>query len=128
MVPMTWIIDYKALQDIASIEEDVSIVGNLHQRLETLRGYKKAFLRRGVLGAVFAVLLKPLEVEYRMRSTRDQAVIRLGLSLFRNLVAIPDTESSVRGTMDQFISSVMQVKCASLLICHPWPAAVSRKS
>ncbi|KAF9285158.1 Topoisomerase 1-associated factor 1 [Mortierella alpina] len=108
MVPMTWIIDYKALQDIASIEEDVSIVGNLHQRLETLRGYKKAFLRRGVLGAVFAVLLKPLEVEYRMRSTRDQAVIRLGLSLFRNLVAIPDTESSVRGTMDQFISSVMQ--------------------
>ncbi|KAF9950151.1 Topoisomerase 1-associated factor 1 [Mortierella alpina] len=108
MVPMTWIIDYKALQEMASIEEDVSIVGNLHQRLETLRGYKKAFLRRGVLGAVFAVLLKPLEVEYRMRSTRDQAVIRLGLSLFRNLVAIPDTESSVRGTMDQFISSVMQ--------------------
>ncbi|CAO3564060.1 unnamed protein product [Mortierella alpina] len=108
MVPMTWIIDYKALQEMASIEEDVSIVGNLHQRLETLRGYKKAFLRRGVLGAVFAVLLKPLEVEYRMRSTRDQAVIRLGLSLFRNLVAIPDTESSVRGTMDQFISSIMQ--------------------
>ncbi|KAF9576908.1 Topoisomerase 1-associated factor 1 [Mortierella alpina] len=108
MVPMTWLIDYKALQEMASIEEDASIVGNLHQRLEILRGYKKAFLRRGVLGAVFAVLLKPLEVEYRMRSTRDQAVIRLGLSLFRNLVAIPDTESSVRGTMDQFISSVMQ--------------------
>ncbi|KAF9960343.1 Topoisomerase 1-associated factor 1 [Mortierella alpina] len=108
MVPMTWIIDYKALQEIASMEEDASIVGNLHQRLETLRVYKQAFLRRGVLGAVFAVLLKPLEVEYRMRSTRDQAVIRLGLSLFRNLVAIPDTESSVRGTMDQFISSVMQ--------------------
>lgn len=44
-----------------------------------------------------------------MRTTRDQAVIRLGLSLFRNLVAIPDTESSITGTMEQFISSIMQV-------------------
>ncbi|KAG0198538.1 Topoisomerase 1-associated factor 1 [Mortierella sp. GBA30] len=108
MVPMTWIIDYKALQQMALAEEDVSIVGNLYERVEILRGYKKAFLQRGIVGAVFAVMLKPLEVEYRMRSTRDQAVIRLGLSLFRNLVAIQDTESTVRGTMEQFISSIMQ--------------------
>ena len=59
MVPMTWIIDYKALQEIASMEEDASIVGNLHQRLETLRGYTQAYLRRGVLAAIYAVLLKP---------------------------------------------------------------------
>ncbi|KAI7830304.1 timeless protein-domain-containing protein [Gamsiella multidivaricata] len=108
IVPMTWPIDYKALEKLADTEEDNSIVGNLHQRLETLREYKRAFLQRGVLGAVFAVMLKPLGVEYRMRTTRDQAVIRLGLSLFRNLVAIPDPESSVSGTMDQFISSIMQ--------------------
>ncbi|KAF9182982.1 Topoisomerase 1-associated factor 1 [Haplosporangium sp. Z 767] len=108
MVPMTWIIDYKALQEMASKEEDSSLVGNLHQRTEALRAYKKAFLQPGVLSAVFGVLMKPLKVEYRMRTTRDQAIIRLGLSLFRNLVAIQDAESSITGTMDQFISSIMQ--------------------
>ncbi|KAF9207018.1 hypothetical protein BGZ49_001354 [Haplosporangium sp. Z 27] len=108
IVPMTWIIDYKELQTLVTMEEDHSMVGNLHQRLEILRGYKRAFLKPGVLQTVFAVLLRPLEVEYRMRTTRDQAIIRLGLSLFRNLVAIPDAESSVSGTMDQFISSIMQ--------------------
>jgi hypothetical protein len=54
-------------------------------------------------------MLKPLGVEYRLRTARDQAVIRLGLSLFRNLVAITDVEATVSGTMDQFISSIMQV-------------------
>ncbi|KAF9357916.1 Topoisomerase 1-associated factor 1 [Mortierella sp. AD094] len=108
IVPMTWIIDYKELQNLAIMEEDHSVVGNLHQRLEILRAYKRAFLKPGVLQTVFDVLLRPLEVEHRMRTTRDQAIIRLGLSLFRNLVAIPDTESSVSGTMDQFISSIMQ--------------------
>ncbi|KAF9173981.1 Topoisomerase 1-associated factor 1 [Mortierella sp. AD010] len=108
IVPMTWIIDYKELQKLAVMEEDHSVVGNLHQRLEILRGYKRAFLKPGVLRTVFDVLLRPLEVEHRMRTTRDQAIIRLGLSLFRNLVAIPDAESPVSGTMDQFISSIMQ--------------------
>ncbi|KAF9115466.1 Topoisomerase 1-associated factor 1 [Mortierella sp. AM989] len=108
IVPMTWIIDYKELQTLVIMEEDHSMVGNLHQRLEILRKYKRAFLKPGVLQTVFDVLLRPLEVEHRMRTTRDQAIIRLGLSLFRNLVAIPDAESSVSGTMDQFISSIMQ--------------------
>lgn len=107
---MTWLIDYQALQEMVVTEEDSSIVGNLHQRLEILRGYKRAFLKPGILKAVFAVLLKPLEVEYRLRTTRDQAVIRLGLSLFRNLVAISDTEASISGTMEQFIGSIMQVR------------------
>ncbi|KAG0304905.1 Topoisomerase 1-associated factor 1 [Dissophora globulifera] len=108
MVPMTWPIDYKELQELVIREEDNTFVGNLHQRLEIMREYKRAFLQPGVLGSVFAVMLRPLEVEHRMRTTRDQAVIRLGLSLFRNLVAIPDAESSIRGTMAQFISSIMQ--------------------
>lgn len=58
------------------------------------------------------ISLSPISTSFfacRMRTTRDQAVIRLGLSLFRNLVAIPDTESSITGTMEQFISSIMQV-------------------
>lgn len=109
MVPMTWLIDYRALQEMIIMEEDPSIVGNLHQRLEILRGYKRAFLKPGVLKAVFAVLLKPLEIEYRLRTARDQAVIRLGLSLFRNLVAIVDTEASISGTMEQFVASILQV-------------------
>lgn len=109
MVPMTWVIDYTALQRMVVTEEDSSIVGNLHERLEILRVYKRAFLQPGVLQAVFAVLLKPLEVEYRLRTARDQAVIRLGLSLFRNLVAIMDADTTISGTMEQFIGSIMQV-------------------
>ncbi|KAK3818609.1 MAG: timeless protein-domain-containing protein [Benniella sp.] len=108
MVPMTWVIDYARLQQMVITEEDSSIVGNLHERLEILRGYKRAFLQPGVLQAVFAVLMKPLEVEYRLRTARDQAVIRLGLSLFRNLVAIMDADTSISGTMEQFIGSIMQ--------------------
>lgn len=61
-----------------------------------------------VTNIYLAIARLPL-FERRMRTTRDQAVIRLGLSLFRNLVAIPDTESSITGTMEQFISSIMQV-------------------
>lgn len=105
---MTWIIDFKALQEMAVNEEDDSLVGNLYQKTEILRGYKKAFLRPHVLECVIDVLKKPLNVEYRLRTTRDQAIIRLGLSLFRNLVAIQDAETSITGTMDQFISSIMQ--------------------
>ncbi|KAI1320607.1 Topoisomerase 1-associated factor 1 [Mortierella claussenii] len=108
IVPMTWIIDYKELQRMVTAEEDDSMIGNLHQRLETLRGYKRAFLKPGVLQTVLSVMMKPLDVSERMRTTRDHAIIRLGLSLFRNLVAIPDAESAISGTMDQFISSIMQ--------------------
>ncbi|KAG0271557.1 Topoisomerase 1-associated factor 1 [Linnemannia exigua] len=108
MVPMTWIIDYEELKRIATAEEDDSIVGNLYEKNEILRGYKKAFLQPGVLGAIFAILMRPLEVEYRVRTTRDTAIIRLGLSLFRNLVAIRDSETSLTGSMEQFISSIMQ--------------------
>ncbi|KAG9063735.1 Topoisomerase 1-associated factor 1 [Linnemannia hyalina] len=108
MVPMTWIIDYEELKRIATAEEDHSIVGNLYEKNEILRSYKKAFLQPGVLDAVFNVLLRPLQVEYRVRTTRDTAIIRLGLSLFRNLVAIRDAEVSLAGSMDQFLSSIMQ--------------------
>ncbi|KAG0377054.1 Topoisomerase 1-associated factor 1 [Mortierella sp. AD032] len=108
MVPMTWIIDYEELKKLATAEEDDSVVGNLYEKNEILRGYKKAFLQPGVLSAIFAILLRPLEVEYRVRTTRDTAIIRLGLSLFRNLVAIRDSETSLTGSMDQFISSIMQ--------------------
>ncbi|ORZ26588.1 timeless protein-domain-containing protein [Lobosporangium transversale] len=108
IVPMTWIIDYKELQKMVASEEDNSLVGNLHQRLELLREYKKAFLTPGVLQAVLSVMVKPLEVSERLRTTRDFAIIRLGLSLLRNLVAIPDAESKTSGTMDQYIRSIMQ--------------------
>ncbi|KAF9154213.1 Topoisomerase 1-associated factor 1 [Linnemannia schmuckeri] len=108
MVPMTWIIDYEELKKIATAEEDDSIVGNLYEKNEILRNYKKAFLQPGVLNAVFDVLLRPIQVEYRVRTTRDTAIIRLGLSLFRNLVAIRDAETSLAGSMDQFLSSIMQ--------------------
>ncbi|KAG0288438.1 Topoisomerase 1-associated factor 1 [Linnemannia gamsii] len=108
MVPMTWIIDYEELKKIATAEEDDSIVGNLYEKNEILRSYKKAFLQPGVLNAIFHVLLRPIQVEYRVRTTRDTAIIRLGLSLFRNLVAIRDAENSLTGSMDQFLSSIMQ--------------------
>lgn len=110
---MTWIIDYEELKRIATAEEDDSIIGNLYEKNEILRGYKRAFLQPGVLNAIFHVLLRPIQVEYRVRTTRDTAIIRLGLSLFRNLVAIRDAETSLTGSMDQFLSSIMQVREAA---------------
>lgn len=49
-----------------------------------------------------------VSIRNSLRTTRDQAIIRLGLSLFRNLVAIQDAESSITGSMGQFVSSIMQ--------------------
>lgn len=65
IVPMTWIIDFKELQDEAMKHEDDSIVGNLHQKTEILRGYKLACIQPRVMEAVLGVLMRPLNVEYR---------------------------------------------------------------
>lgn len=65
IVPMTWIIDFKELQEEAMKHEDDSIVGNLHQKTEILRGYKLACIQPRVMEAVLGVLMRPLNVEYR---------------------------------------------------------------
>ncbi|KAG0259026.1 Topoisomerase 1-associated factor 1 [Actinomortierella ambigua] len=108
MVYMTEVIDVKQLRDLAMQEEDLSIVGDLLEKQAILRQYKKAFLMPGVLAAILQVMLRPLGTEYRQRTTNDMVIIRLGLFLFRNLVAIEDTEDSVKGTMDQFVDSILQ--------------------
>ncbi|KAF9971693.1 Topoisomerase 1-associated factor 1 [Actinomortierella ambigua] len=108
MVYMTEVIDVKRLRDLAMQEEDLSIVGDLLEKQFILRQYKKAFLQPGILAAILQVMLRPLGTEYRQRTTNDMVIIRLGLFLFRNLVAIEDVEDSVKGTMDQFVDSILQ--------------------
>ncbi|KAG0229624.1 Topoisomerase 1-associated factor 1 [Actinomortierella wolfii] len=108
MVYMTEIVDVRRLRELAMQEEDLSIVGDLLEKQYILRQYKRAFLQPAVLSAILQVMLRPLATEYRQRTTNDMVIIRLGLFLFRNLVAIEDTEDSVKGTMDQFVNSILQ--------------------
>ncbi|TPX58885.1 hypothetical protein PhCBS80983_g02824 [Powellomyces hirtus] len=93
-VPLTWPIDTKS-HDAAGQQE-------------IQRGYKEVFLQESVLSAVLDLLLKPLSVIHRERTERDHAFIGLILTLFRNLLAIRDTQTHVLSTGEKYIRSTLQ--------------------
>ncbi|KAJ3024199.1 Topoisomerase 1-associated factor 1 [Thoreauomyces humboldtii] len=99
-VPLTWPVD-KTSRDSAGQQE-------------IQRGYKEAFLQEGVLTAVLEQLLKPLSIHHRERSDRDHAFIGLILTLFRNLLAIKDLQSTITATNEKYSSATRQ---EDLVIC-----------
>ncbi|RUS31825.1 timeless protein-domain-containing protein [Jimgerdemannia flammicorona] len=107
-VPMTWPVEDKDLRD-----EENSVHAATMVRL--LRDYKDAFLAPGVLKAVLSVIANPLAVSQRDRTERDNTIIRLVLTLFRNLVAIKDPKASENLSGENNIRATMQER---LLLCY----------
>ncbi|KAJ3147608.1 Topoisomerase 1-associated factor 1 [Geranomyces variabilis] len=99
-VPLTWPIN-TASHDAAGQQE-------------IQRGYKEAFLQDGVLSSVLDLILTPLSVPHRDRTERDHGIIGLVLTLFRNLLAIKDTQTDVLSTGEKYIRSTLQ---ESLIVC-----------
>ncbi|KAJ3135876.1 Topoisomerase 1-associated factor 1 [Geranomyces variabilis] len=99
-VPLTWPIN-TASHDAAGQQE-------------IQRGYKEAFLQDGVLCSVLDLILTPLSVPHRDRTERDHGIIGLVLTLFRNLLAIRDTQTDVLSTGEKYIRSTLQ---ESLIVC-----------
>ncbi|RUP49856.1 timeless protein-domain-containing protein [Jimgerdemannia flammicorona] len=105
---MTWPVEDKDLRD-----EENSVHAATMVRL--LRDYKDAFLAPGVLKAVLSVIANPLAVSQRDRTERDNTIIRLVLTLFRNLVAIKDPKASENLSGENNIRATMQER---LLLCY----------
>ncbi|KAJ3179124.1 Topoisomerase 1-associated factor 1 [Geranomyces variabilis] len=99
-VPLTWPIN-TASHDAAGQQE-------------IQRGYKEAFLQDGILSSVLDLILTPLSVPHRDRTERDHGIIGLVLTLFRNLLAIKDTQTNVLSTGERYIRSTLQ---ESLIVC-----------
>ncbi|KND02940.1 uncharacterized protein SPPG_02019 [Spizellomyces punctatus DAOM BR117] len=93
-IPLTWPVD--------------STSADAAELLEIQRGYKEVFLKEGVLAAILEELLKPLSVNHRDRSDRDNGLIGLILTLFRNLLAIKDVQAAVTSTTEKYMQSTLQ--------------------
>ena len=63
------------------------------ERMDLLWSYKKAFLEHSfLLEGIFQALLRKMATPLRYRTSRDSAIIRLLLTLLRNLLFIKDPE------------------------------------
>ncbi|ORY47718.1 timeless-domain-containing protein [Rhizoclosmatium globosum] len=69
-------------------------------QMEVLLKYKEAFLNTAVLEKIMQVLLKSLAIPHRDRREKDNAKIRLILTLFRNLLAIKDPQVSAKSSSE----------------------------
>ncbi|KAI9346962.1 timeless protein-domain-containing protein [Obelidium mucronatum] len=100
LVPLTWAVsdEYK----------------HSPNQVEVLLKYKEAFLNESVLQKIVQVLLKSLAIPWRDRREKDNAKIRLILTLFRNLLAIKDPEASVGASSEFHYRASLQEK---LLLC-----------
>ncbi|ETW03840.1 hypothetical protein H310_05196 [Aphanomyces invadans] len=66
---------------------------NIALQLNYLRGYKYAFLQHGVIQVLMAILVEPLSREGSSRTSQDYLNMELVLTLFRNLLAIPNEDT-----------------------------------
>ncbi|KAF0689490.1 Aste57867_19047 [Aphanomyces stellatus] len=65
---------------------------NIAVQLNYLRGYKHAFLQHGVIQVLMAILVEPLSREGSSRTPQDYLNMELVLTLFRNLLAVPNED------------------------------------
>ncbi|TPX31694.1 hypothetical protein SeMB42_g07723 [Synchytrium endobioticum] len=93
-VPMTWAIDPKTK--------------NARLQLYILQDYKLAFLADDILQALRNELFKPLSVPFNERTSRENAKLRLILSLFRNLLGIKDVRASVSASHEEYFRAHLQ--------------------
>ncbi|KAJ3023466.1 UNVERIFIED_CONTAM: Topoisomerase 1-associated factor 1, partial [Siphonaria sp. JEL0065] len=79
-------------------------------QIEVLLKYKEAFLNQNVVAKIMQVLLKSLAIPFRDRRDKDNAKIRLILTLFRNLLAIRDPEASTGASAEFHYRASLQEK------------------
>ncbi|CAK4677111.1 hypothetical protein LEN26_005896 [Aphanomyces euteiches] len=65
---------------------------NIAVQLNYLRGYKHAFLQKGIIRILMSILVDPLSREGSARTSHDYLNMELVLTLFRNLLAIPNED------------------------------------
>lgn len=103
LVPMTWPLEQKSLDDEDEDNEDEN-----PNVMQCYRKYKLDLLTSGVFETILTMIIKALRKPHRERSTVDHTSIRLVLYLLRNLTAIPDLNMPEFGTEDQIRMSHMQ--------------------
>ncbi|KAJ3050999.1 Topoisomerase 1-associated factor 1 [Rhizophlyctis rosea] len=94
LVPLTWPVDLESADSFTELEH--------------LRSYKGAFVQNDVLPSVMHVLISALAIDYPIRSINDHGKIRLILTLFRNLLAIPDVQSDIKASASGYARSSHQ--------------------
>ncbi|KAI8336680.1 timeless protein-domain-containing protein [Chlamydoabsidia padenii] len=99
IVPMTWPIARKPEEN--EDDQDPNLLHNY-------RKLKLKLLENGVFEAILRVCVKSLKIPYRERSSRDQAIIRLTLYLWRNLTAIVDPKASSISSDEKVLLSKLQ--------------------
>ncbi|RKP15388.1 timeless protein-domain-containing protein [Piptocephalis cylindrospora] len=113
LVPLTWPIDAR--------------IPHYVERRALLWKLKELFLGPGALPALFHILMKRLAIPARERTAREGALLRLTLTLLRNLLAIPDPlvsaldgasrEVQERGRMqERLILSLSRTRILQLLL------------
>ncbi|KAJ3300029.1 Topoisomerase 1-associated factor 1 [Borealophlyctis nickersoniae] len=76
-------------------------------QMEILKGYKEAFTQEGVLQAIMNELHRLLKKQER--ESRDDEMIGIILTLFRNLLAIKDTQATIGASHETYWKSTLQV-------------------
>ncbi|KAI8832846.1 timeless protein-domain-containing protein [Chytriomyces cf. hyalinus JEL632] len=97
LVPLTW----TTSDDAHALSPD---------QITTLLTYKDAFLADKVVDQIMLVLVKSLSLSYRDRSEKDNAKIRLIITLFRNLLAIKDPQVSAAASAENYYRASLQEK------------------
>ncbi|KAJ3060168.1 Topoisomerase 1-associated factor 1 [Podochytrium sp. JEL0797] len=87
---------------------------NSPNQIQTLLKYKESFLSEPVLEKIMHLLLKSLAIPWRDRSAKENAKIRLIITLFRNLLAIRDPEVTGGASAEFQYRASLQEK---LIIC-----------
>ncbi|KAJ3350857.1 Topoisomerase 1-associated factor 1 [Entophlyctis luteolus] len=96
MVPLTWPYPVDPADPMSPNE------------IATLLKYKECFVSVKVLEKIVAILLVSVAIPFRDRSEKENAKIRLILSLFRNLLAIKDPQASVVASGDSYFQASLQ--------------------
>ncbi|KAI8061721.1 timeless protein-domain-containing protein [Gongronella butleri] len=103
IVPMTWPMPKLMAPDIHP--DDQKTFRNMEA---SYRKMKHQLLEKGIFEAALKICVKALQIPFRERSTRDEAVIRLMIYFWRNLTAISDPLASTMASGEKIYESALQ--------------------
>ncbi|CED82764.1 timeless-domain-containing protein [Phaffia rhodozyma] len=104
---LTWPIDMAA--ELKELEDEPDTNTDYSSILKAQIEYKAAILRSGVfMERIMSLVLPYLAKSIDERTERDERIIKLVLSLIRNLLSIKDSVSSTHATADSYEKSTLQ--------------------